>query len=163
MHRFSSFWTFWKLHDLWHNSNSQGDKFWNFHLMVFKNNLDLAILVVSLLLPMMMQLQLVSIDEWLNKLVLNGFLLYAYIYHTYSYGKWSTSKCWQDVFWWFMKILLMVFLNTVKSWIESGLLLRIWNFCRDSNRVRTVFESGLYLFFLLFGDFLKLKISKLVS
>ena len=34
--------------------------------------------------------------------------------------------------------------NTVKSWIESATLFKIWLFWRDSNRVRIVFEWGLY-------------------
>ena len=44
----------------------------------------------------------------------------------------------------FYNLFLCVQLNTVKLQIESATLFKIWHFRRDSNRVRIVFEWGLY-------------------
>ena len=44
------------------------------------------------------------------------------------------------------KIESKLFSYTVKSQIESATLFKIQHFWRDSNRVRTLFEWGLYFF-----------------
>ena len=51
----------------------------------------------------------------------------------------------------FLHEIIYVIRYTVKSQIESATLFKIRHFWRDSNRVRTLFEWGLY-FFCVIGE-----------